>query len=273
MARSETPILDLQIAPPNPKNFPRVSWKGLLRAIPWAIVVILLVFSILAAVFRANYTPPAWLQQLATPVFDAIDIVFRNGPLVATIVLLVIELLTILIHETGHAIAAKRVGWPILEFRVMPVSLLRQEGRWKVRLSYKDFPPGLVRAELLNCSQFHFKLRLFALGGPAANLITATLALVCKNAIPTQSPYLIIFILLSFFQGLVNLLPVHNRSFEFDGYSAFRLTRKPDLLAARIATFKMRRHLDSGRPVSTMNRHTLISRLFYMWSVQFFVRS
>jgi hypothetical protein len=254
MARSETPILDLQIIPPNPKKSVGVSWKGLLRAIPWAIAVIVLFFSILAAFFRANVTPPAWLQHLATPVFDAIDVVFRNGPLVAVIVLLVVELLTILIHEAGHAIAAKLFGWPILEFRVVPVSLLRQEGRWKVRLSYKEFPPGLVKAEPPNCSQFHLKLRRFALGGPAANLITAALAMICENAIPFLSAYFVIFIAFSLLHDLVNLLPVHNRNFEFDGYSAFRLTRKPALLAARIAAFKMRKHLDSGRPLSTMNR-------------------
>jgi hypothetical protein len=254
MAHSETPILDLQMAPPNPKNLPRVSWKGMLRAVPWAIAVIVLFFSILAALFRTNITPPAWLQHLAAPVIDAIDVVFRNGPLVAILVLLVIELLTILIHEAGHAIVAKLLGWPILEFRVMPVSLLRHEGRWKVRLSYKEFPPGLVRAEPPNCSQFHFKFRRLALGGPAANLMSATLAMICKNAIPALAAYFVVFIAISLLHGLLNLLPLRIRNLECDGYGAFRLTRRPDLLAARIATLKMRRHLDGGRPVSSMNQ-------------------
>jgi len=252
MARSSTPILDLQTAPPGPKK--SLSWTGLLRATPWAIAVVLLVFSIEAAFLFASHGIPAWLQQVTNPVSDAIDLSFRNGPLLAIVVIFIVQALTTLIHEAGHAIAAKLVGWPILEFRVMPISFVRQDGRWKARWSYKDFPPGLVRAEPVDCCQFHSKLRLFALGGPSANLVTAGLAVICENAIPRQSAFLILFILFSLLQGLTNLLPMHSRNFELDGYAAFRLTRNPDLLAARIAAIKMRKHLQSGRPLATMNR-------------------
>ena len=211
MARSATPILDLEVAPPSGQK--SLSWKGSLVAIPAAILAAVLMFA-MAVFLLMNYGIPAWFDQLATMLSARIDALFQYGSLLGIVWILVIQALATLCHEAGHALAAAFVGWQIVEFRVAPFSLVRQEGRWKVRLSYKDFPPGLVRADPPNCSRFHHKFRLYALGGPAANLATAAVAMVCAQLIPALSSFLIIFVLVSVLQGLGNLLPIRVRNFE-----------------------------------------------------------
>jgi len=163
------------------------------------------------------------------------------------------------LHETGHAIAALVLGWPILEFRVLPFSVEKQGDKWAIKVSWKSWPGALVEAKPLPFTRYHFKLRLFALAGPAANLITgAVVVLLCSgshSALP--SAIALLFVLWSFAIGISNVLPVRLSGLESDGYSAFVVSRRRQLLAGRIATFRLREQMLRNKPLNSMNQRWL----------------
>lgn len=105
----------------------------------------------------------------------------------------------ILVHELGHFIAAKLSGIPIEQFSVGfgPKLWSFKKGRTEYRLS--AFPvAGYVLPEMKNLDDFYripsSRRIVFALGGPAANLILSIICLSVLNIITTGFSFYAIFL-------------------------------------------------------------------------------
>ena len=253
MARSATPILDLQA--PLKKPAISLTLMGLLKALPAAIGLIALFMGILIFVFTHNIQVPHWLGEGFSPL-AAIDNLFEQSPFEASLWLLLLMFLATLVHETGHATAALFLKWDLIEFRVLPLSIQKKNGRWTAKVSLNYWPTACVSAYPAKLSGFHSNIRLFALAGPMANLATGTLAVLIHSFDlgPKFSAVLAIFMIWSFFLGVFNLLPLRMQTFEVDGYIAFVGARNPRWLAMRVAAIKLARHIHDGKPVQSMNR-------------------
>ena len=167
MARSATPILDLQA--PLKKPAISLTLMGLLKALPAAIGLIALFMGILIFVFTHNIQVPHWLGEGFSPL-AAIDNLFEQSPFEASLWLLLLMFLATLVHETGHATAALFLKWDLIEFRVLPLSIQKKNGRWTAKVSLNYWPTACVSAYPAKLSGFHSNIRLFALAGPMANL-------------------------------------------------------------------------------------------------------
>src|SRR5882672_4366424 len=172
MTRSATPILDLQV--PLRQHAQSLSFIGLLKALPAAIGLIALVMGVLFFVFNHDIEFPHWLNAPFSLIAGEIANVFEYGPFVAILLLWPPMFLATVVHEAGHAAAALFLKW--VEFRVMPLSISKKEGRWTVKISLKYWPAACVSAYPPTLSRFHSNIRLFALAAPIANLATGTLA-------------------------------------------------------------------------------------------------
>jgi hypothetical protein len=99
-------------------------------------------------------------------------------------------------------------------------------------------------------------VKFFALAGPAASFITCAVALFLSFGLPGGLAVTVtmLFGLWSFFICIVNVWPVQVRGLELDGYSAFVVARRPHLLAARIASIRLRNQILNGKPLPSANR-------------------
>lgn len=87
------------------------------------------------------------------------------------------------------------------------------------------------------------------------NLIAGILALLIPvPAGSTLSACAAVFLTWSVATGLSNLLPLHVRDLELDGYVALIVSRSPRRLAERLAAMKMRAHVFNGKPLAEMNQ-------------------
>ncbi|HEY2915404.1 MAG TPA: M50 family metallopeptidase [Candidatus Angelobacter sp.] len=253
MTHSATPLLDLEAPVPVPNV--ALTLKGLFKAVPAAIGLIALIPLTIYLSFVVGVHIPQWLEELLAPFLQAINDLFGRGILFAIPTLIAIMFLVTLLHEAGHAIAAVILGWPILEFRVLPFSF-KKESHWGLDLSWRFSPGGLVVAEPMPFIRFHDKVKFFALAGPAASFITCAVALFLLFELPGGLPVTVtlLFGLWSLFICIVNVWPVHVRGHELDGYSAFVVARRPHLLAARIASVRLRNQILNGKPLTSANR-------------------
>src|SRR5690348_16580105 len=120
MSGSATPILDLEVSPPERRA--SISAVGLLKAIPAAVGVIALVPLTMYVVFTLRLDPPTWFHFFS-PIAQQLKSLFANGPWLAIAAVWIAAFVATLVHEVGHAIAATALSWPVTEFRVLPFCL------------------------------------------------------------------------------------------------------------------------------------------------------
>lgn len=115
--------------------------------------------------------------------------------------------ITILIHETGHALAALAMGWRVTLFAVFPLAYRIK----KRRLEFWTLPSGDLggavavdtgwRGETWRQNAF------FAAAGPVANLAVAFLAFIAAHLWPDLQDFAGCLAVSSLFVGVGNLLP------------------------------------------------------------------
>lgn len=151
--------------------------------------------------------------------------------------LFVAFLLTIIIHEAGHLVCGLITGYKYLLFRVGSLSLIKRRNKFE----FKKFsiqgtggqcilmPPDSDDPKKVPCFLYH-------LGGGLFNFLTAVIAF--PIAFATHSnilrPFFLVLGMLSFFQALMNLIPIKGQ-IPNDGYNILMMLRKP---AERVAMYK-----------------------------------
>lgn len=254
MSDSATPILDLEV--PAPTQRVAISATGLLKAVPAAIGVIVLIPAAIYVKFALGFELPQWVSSLVFTAMRTIERMFQGDSPIGILLMWLAIFLTIVIHELGHALTATALSWPLIEIRVVPFSLHKQSKSWKVRIVWTSLPLAMVGANPA-LVRLHSKVRIFALAGPIANLIAAALMLpliLISTLGSITSAFVELFMCWSLVVGFTNLLPLHVHGLELDGYVAFVVSRRPKLLARRIAAMKMNNHVRSGKPLQQLNQ-------------------
>jgi len=257
MNRSATPILDLRRPVPLPQD--GITLGGLLKAVPAALGLIAIFAFLMVLIFTHESYLPAWLVAFGGSVSRVMDTVFNHGALVAVVVLLGVPFLATVIHEVGHATSAIALGWPVREFRVVPFSIKKGKDGWKLNFSWRLQPTALVVAEPLPFAGYHVKESVFAIGGPAANLLSCAFCIVLDPgpSVPFLHAVSQFFLAWSGFLGITNLLPFQHKGLELDGYSVFVVTRSRHALAVRIASLRLSGQILRGKPANCLNRRWL----------------
>jgi hypothetical protein len=256
MSASTTPILDLEIAPPRRSG--EVSLQGLIKAIPAALAVCMIVpLGVLIRVFAEKYLP-SWTNLIfrsSLPLSRIFNPLSRMELLPGLLTIWIGMWVATALHESGHALAAWSGGWRLLEIRAVPFTFQNRDGKWRLKVCWKLWPAAAVFAEPKTI-RFHSRLRAYAVAGPAANLLTFILIITILVFYDgSQAPAVLGVICgWSLFGAIFNLLPIHVRHMELDGYIAAVLSRRPNLLAARIASTKIRNHLLAGKPLVEVNQ-------------------
>lgn len=158
--------------------------------------------------------------------------------IISTLVSLFVSyLLTVIIHEAGHLVCGLISGYKYLLFRVGSITLIKRNNKFELKkFSIQGtggqcilMPPDSDDPKKVPCFLYH-------LGGGLFNFLTAFIAF--PIAFATNSniirPALLVLGMLSFFQGLMNLIPMKIQ-IPNDGYNILMMLRKP---AERVAMYK-----------------------------------
>jgi hypothetical protein len=166
--------------------------------------------------------------------------------------LLAIQLLVLLlgtaVHELGHALAARAVGFDVAGVRVGPFVALATPRGWRVRLVWETAFGG----ELLSCPAQPDGLRLrhtaMIAAGPAAHLLLAATALVA--AVVSGALVLWFATATLGLAALVNLVPSRpGRSVRWtDGRWLVAWLGQPERATQRVALGVLQRAASSVRP-------------------------
>jgi hypothetical protein len=141
-------------------------------------------------------------------------------------------LLTIVVHELGHALVGRALGMRLYSFLVGPFGWRVVSGRWKFqfvpsRILSSQGAAGVVPS---SPSQNRWEEICMIAAGPAVNLFTGALALCAALAAPGKpwEPYwytLAIFATLSFVSFAGNLIPFRPEASYSDGARIYQLLR------------------------------------------------
>lgn len=146
-------------------------------------------------------------------------------------VILILFFSTIFLHEFGHLLMGKLVGYRLLEIRIWFISFSRiQSDRKKsFKISLKNVLSlnGYTFMSANTTENFLLKETIFLSGGIVFNLITLLLILSYELSNPILSTqnyfFLTMFALLQFLFLMINAFPIFSREAVFDGSKIFNL--------------------------------------------------
>ncbi len=137
----------------------------------------------------------------------------------------------IVIHEAGHLVMGLATGYKFVSFRIGPFTLIKENGRIKLRLytvmgtagQCLLMPPETDSPE--NAPYF-----LYHLGGGLFNIVTAAICGIFMLITDSKTADLLLgtAVALSLFLGLTNLIPM-GKSSANDGTNLYLLKRSPVL--------------------------------------------
>jgi hypothetical protein len=145
--------------------------------------------------------------------------------------------LQILVHEAGHAIAGMLTGRRLMAAGVGPLRLDRGTGGWRLRWGGGVRGVGGYAAMFPDArADERGPAAVFAVGGPAANLLTAALALAVLRVAPPEGEFAALtcgaIVFCGALLGVLNLLPFKSHGWNTDGYNLRELLR--DSPASRV---------------------------------------
>ena len=132
---------------------------------------------------------------------------------------------TVVMHELGHLIAAQMVGFKFRILTLGPWSIIATPNGLRHRFSLKVM--GLIFGQQLSTppdlTQDDDKFQVYLAGGGVANILTATLALLCWYGFELRglsAVFIGAFAGWSLFLGIINLMPFRTKmGVASDGYN------------------------------------------------------
>jgi len=133
----------------------------------------------------------------------------------------------IFLHEAGHAMAGKLMGFRMSVFRVVPIEVARREGnmRWSWHTKISGGYLGIPQDE----SNLPLRTAIITAGGPAANLITFLLCwyLLSEQALTGAAfGYARGLMIFSLFSAVLNLAPLDFGASKTDGWRILEAVRQ-----------------------------------------------
>ena len=155
---------------------------------------------------------------------------------VVVLALLLAIWLQLLIHETGHALAALSRGYRAMAFGAGPLRLERGQAGWRFHVAKNVGGIGGFAALLPPADARHPRVddAIYLAGGPLANLLAAALSFA---ALGWTEPGTVAATLLGSFAafgvliGALNLVPFTSAGWRSDGLGLLDLWRRPELVA------------------------------------------
>ncbi len=149
---------------------------------------------------------------------------FRSSFTHDLILLLLLEILMVAVHESGHAAAARALGMKLRAFIVGPLHWRIREGRWEFRFVLSGFLAigGATAVAPTDPDRPRWRDISMVAAGPCISLAAGVVGLCVTLAAPGQ-PWqaewlpLAFFTTLSLLTGVLNLIPFRTSSFYSDG--------------------------------------------------------
>lgn len=144
--------------------------------------------------------------------------------------------LQLLIHETGHALAALSRDYRPMAFGLGHLRLERGQVGWRLHVARKVRGIGGFASLLPPAKASHPRLddAIYLAGGPLANFLTAAVAMALLPwTEPGSALASLLFALAAFgiLIGVINLIPFTSAGWRSDGLGLLDLWRKPELVA------------------------------------------
>ncbi|HEY7199135.1 MAG TPA: site-2 protease family protein [Candidatus Dormibacteraeota bacterium] len=158
----------------------------------------------------------------------------------------VVLLLGTAVHELGHAVAARAVGFGVAGVRVGPVVAVRDGARWRLGLTWDMAVGGELLPDPFSPDRLRRRHAAMIAGGPAAHLLLAAVALAAAAA---SGGILLWFTAATLGAGaLANVVPGRPRLSGrwTDGRWLLAWAREPDRAAQRVALGVLQRSVASG---------------------------
>ncbi|MCW0373196.1 M50 family metallopeptidase [Xanthomonas sacchari] len=194
-----------------------------------------------AGTTRGAWMPSPWLNRLLTGVQGVLLLIGISAMAVGAIALVqgvwapgMVELpvillslplagmATVALHECGHVLAARAAGMTVYLIHIGPLQLHARRRGWRMR--WRRVRPGHPIGFVLPVPDPSLSLRrqyrLTIVGGPAANLLVASIAWLaarCAGVDSNLGAFCVGIGVLNFAVALINLLPVQGRSGATDG--------------------------------------------------------
>lgn len=155
---------------------------------------------------------------------------------IVVLALLVSIWLQLLVHETGHALAALSRGYRPMAFGVGPLRLERGQAGWRLHVARNVHGIGGFASLLPPTEAPDPRLddAIYLAGGPLANFLAAAVALALLPwTEPGSASATSLWALAAFgvLIGAVNLVPFTSGGWRSDGLGLLDLWRKPELVA------------------------------------------
>ncbi|MBD8003691.1 M50 family metallopeptidase [Bacillus norwichensis] len=219
------------------------------------------------------------LWPVFLPYLYKYDVVIdAKNMLVISAAMFVSIFIALIIHECGHAVAGKAAGMVFMNISIGPFVYVRSGDRTLIlfqmpALGYMGramlrFPDRLTDKDLIP------KLKLYILGGPLVNLLTAVIAiLLVYTKLP--SGILLTFGMINLLFGSINLIPTENNGMQTDGRLLAMLSGKQPGKELVLLSYRMMQEDPEGtdwRPetvqaaeeaVRNHSDHPIAGALFY----------
>jgi len=200
-----TPILDRLVPVPQPRNHGRLA--NLWRVLFWALIGAAIGITLLLA-------DKKFFDTLMEPLSRALS---RLAPLGFLLAFLVCQYVVVIVHEMGHLIFGLCAG---LRFNFVSFGPLLINRDFKASLHWKQRSGagGLTSMVPNGNHRLRWRLLFMIVGGPMANLTSAAIAAMAyKSHLGNFSAVSGVFLWLSVFTGLFNLVPFRSISILSDG--------------------------------------------------------
>lgn len=151
------------------------------------------------------------------------------------------------VHELGHALAARAVGFRVVGVRIGPLLALPEPAGWNVRLTWELAVGGELLPDPVHPDRLRTRHALMIAGGPAAHLLLAGAAVA---AAATTGSLLLWFTAVTLgASGLANLVPGRPRLSGrwTDGRWLLAWLTEPDRAAQRVGLGVLQRSVASGQ--------------------------
>jgi hypothetical protein len=229
---SATPILDL--LQPLPRK-PRVRLRGILVGLAGGILFGGVLIAMDEYHLPGAFRPVARVGgRLVSPV-EFWDRQFFLGGLVA---IWAAFAAAVVVHELGHFVVGRLVGFRLQTLQLGPVSIGFDHGNLRVRLQPGTGLAGFAAMHIPGFSRAHLKVAKFIAGGPAASLLSAFVAamvlqLFSAGINPYVSSSMQLFAIASLFAFLISVLPYRGASGYFTDGARLKMLLFPNAATKR----------------------------------------